>query len=81
MSGRVGRERCVKEKDMGQCQTPGKVWKGKKMGGQMGNTQQTTQSLEVVRVDSEDDLLLIRGAVPGAPGSNVIVRPAIKVKG
>jgi large subunit ribosomal protein L3 len=61
---------------IGQCQTPGKVWKG-----QMGNKQQTTQSLEVVRVDSENNLLLIKGAVPGAPGSNVIVRPAIKVKG
>jgi large subunit ribosomal protein L3 len=51
------------------------------MAGQMGNKQQTTQSLEVVRVDSENNLLLIKGAVPGAPGSNVIVRPAIKVKG
>jgi len=51
------------------------------MAGQMGNKQKTTQSLEVIRVDSENNLLLIKGAVPGAPGSNVIVRPAIKVKG
>ena len=66
---------------IGQCQTPGKVWKGKKMAGQMGSVRQTTQSLEVVRVDTENNLLLIKGAVPGAPGSNVIVRPAIKVRG
>jgi large subunit ribosomal protein L3 len=66
---------------IGQCQTPGRVWKGKKMAGQMGNVQQTTQSLEVVRVDAENNLLLIKGAVPGATGSDVVVRPAIKVKG
>lgn len=66
---------------IGQCQTPGRVWKGKKMAGQMGNKQQTTQSLEVVRVDTENNLLLIKGAVPGATGSDVVVRPAIKVKG
>tara|TARA_B100002003_G_scaffold251386_1_gene294637 strand:+ start:864 stop:1475 length:612 start_codon:yes stop_codon:yes gene_type:complete len=65
---------------IGQCQTPGKVWKGKKMAGQMGNVQKTTQSLEVVRVDTENNLLLIKGAVPGAPGSSVIVRPAVKVR-
>jgi len=66
---------------IGQCQTPGKVWKGKKMAGQMGNVKKTTQSLEVVKVDSDNNLLLIKGALPGAPGSNVIVRPAIKSKG
>ena len=66
---------------IGQCQTPGRVWKGKKMAGQMGNVQQTTQSLEVVRVDLEHNLLLIKGAVPGATGSNVVVRPAVKAKG
>lgn len=66
---------------IGQCQTPGKVWKGKKMAGQMGNAKQTTQSLEVIRVDAENNLLLIKGALPGATGSNVIVRPAIKVRG
>ena len=51
------------------------------MAGQMGNVRQTTQSLEVVRVDIENNLLLIKGALPGATGSNVIVRPAIKAKG
>lgn len=66
---------------IGQCQTPGKVWKGKKMAGQMGNVRKTTQSLEVVRVDIENNLLLIKGAVPGAPGSSVIVKPAIKTRG
>jgi large subunit ribosomal protein L3 len=66
---------------IGQCQTPGKVWKGKKMAGQMGNVRNTTQSLEVVRVDVENNLLLIKGAVPGAPGSSVIVKPAIKTRG
>ncbi len=65
---------------IGQCQTPGRVWKGKKMAGQMGNVRKTTQSLEVVRVDTENNLLLIKGALPGATGSNVIVRPAIKAK-
>ena len=65
---------------IGQCQTPGRVFKGKKMAGQMGNEQKTTQNLEVVRVDAENNLLLIKGAVPGATGSSVIVRPAIKVK-
>lgn len=65
---------------IGQCQTPGRVWKGKKMAGQMGNVRNTTQSLEVVRVDLENNLLLIKGALPGATGSSVIVRPAIKAK-
>ena len=66
---------------IGQCQTPGRVWKGKKMAGQMGSQKKTTQSLEVIRVDLDNNLLLIKGALPGAPGSNVIVRPAIKAKG
>ena len=65
---------------IGQCQTPGRVWKGKKMAGQMGNVRHTTQSLEIVRVDMENNLLLIKGALPGATGSNVIVRPAVKTK-
>ncbi|MEQ8407691.1 MAG: 50S ribosomal protein L3 [Gammaproteobacteria bacterium] len=65
---------------IGQCQTPGRVWKGKKMAGQMGNVRKTTQSLEVIRVDLDNNLLLIKGALPGATGSSVIVRPAIKVK-
>jgi large subunit ribosomal protein L3 len=63
---------------IGQNQSPGKVFKGKKMAGQMGNEQVTTQSLELVRVDAERNLLLIKGAVPGATGGDVIVKPAIK---
>jgi large subunit ribosomal protein L3 len=63
---------------IGQCQTPGRVWKGKKMAGHMGSVNVTTQGLEVVRVDAERNLLLIKGAVPGAPGGDVIVRPAVK---
>tara|TARA_B100001057_G_C22786342_1_gene925730 strand:- start:129 stop:767 length:639 start_codon:yes stop_codon:yes gene_type:complete len=65
---------------IGQCQTPGRVFKGKKMAGQMGSQRKTTQSLEVVKVDAENNLLLIKGAVPGATGSNVVVRPTVKVK-
>ncbi len=63
---------------IGQCQTPGRVWKGKKMSGQMGNVKTTVQNLEVVRVDTERNLLLVKGAVPGAKGGDVIVRPAVK---
>jgi large subunit ribosomal protein L3 len=63
---------------IGQNQTPGKVFKGKKMAGQMGNKQVTTQNLELVRVDAERNLLLVRGAVPGATGGNVIIKPAVK---
>ncbi|PMR74234.1 50S ribosomal protein L3 [Billgrantia endophytica] len=63
---------------IGMCQTPGRVFKGKKMAGQMGNARCTVQSLEVVRVDAERNLLLIKGAVPGATGSDVIVRSAVK---
>ena len=66
---------------IGQCQTPGKVWKGKKMAGQMGSVKKTLQSLEVVRVDSENNLLLIKGAVPGATGADLIVKPAVKARG
>ena len=66
---------------IGQCQTPGRVWKGKKMSGHMGAEQVTVQTLEVVRVDAERNLLLIKGSVPGATGSDVIVRPAVKAKG
>ncbi len=65
---------------IGQCQTPGRVWKGKKMAGQMGYVRFTTQGLEVVKVDSENNLLMIKGAVPGATGADVIISPAIKVK-
>jgi large subunit ribosomal protein L3 len=63
---------------IGQNQSPGKVFKGKKMAGQLGNKQVTTQSLEVVRVDAENSLILVKGAVPGAAGNDVIVRPAVK---
>ncbi|TNZ51421.1 50S ribosomal protein L3 [Vibrio parahaemolyticus] len=63
---------------IGQCQTPGRVFKGKKMAGHMGVERVTTQNLEIVRVDAERNLLLIKGAVPGATGGNVIVKPAVK---
>ncbi|HCJ39879.1 MAG TPA: 50S ribosomal protein L3, partial [Halieaceae bacterium] len=62
----------------GQCQDPGKVFKGKKMAGHMGAERVTTQGLEIVKVDAERNLLLIKGAVPGAPGGDVIVRPTTK---
>ena len=65
---------------IGQCQTPGRVWKGKKMAGHMGSEQVTTQNLEIVRVDVERGLLLVKGAVPGATGGDLIVKPAVKVK-
>ena len=65
----------------GQCQTPGRVFKGKKMAGQMGNKQSTVQSLSIARVDIERNLLLIKGAVPGAPGGMVIVKHSVKAKG
>jgi large subunit ribosomal protein L3 len=64
---------------IGQNQTPGRVFKGKKMSGQMGNAQVTTQNLEIVRIDPERNLLLIKGAIPGAPGGDIIIRPAVKV--
>lgn len=64
---------------IGQCQTPGRVFKGKKMAGHMGAARVTTQTLEVVKIDQENNLLLIKGAVPGAKGSDVIVTPAVKV--
>ncbi len=63
---------------IGQNQTPGRVFKGKKMAGHMGNVRTTTQNLQVVRVDADRNLLLIKGAVPGANGGDVIVRPAVK---
>jgi large subunit ribosomal protein L3 len=66
---------------IGQNQTPGRVFKGKKMSGQMGNVRRTSQNLEVVRVDEERNLLLIKGAVPGHKGGRVIVRPAVKARG
>lgn len=65
---------------IGQNQTPGRVFKGKKMAGHLGNVRRTLQNLEIVKVDIEKNLLLIKGAVPGAPGSDVVVRAAIKTK-
>jgi len=64
---------------IGQCQTPGRVFKGKKMAGHMGAARVTAQTLEVVKIDQENNLLLIKGAVPGAKGGDVIVTPAVKV--
>jgi large subunit ribosomal protein L3 len=64
---------------IGQCQTPGRVFKGKKMAGHMGDVRVTTQNLEVVQVDAERNLLLIKGAVPGAKNGKVTVRPAVKL--
>lgn len=66
---------------IGQNQTPGRVFPGKKMAGHLGNSRRTVQNLEVVRVDVERNLLLIKGAVPGSVGGDVIVRPAVKAKG
>ena len=63
---------------LGQCQTPGRVFKGKKMSGHMGSVRVTTQNLELVRVDAERNLLLVKGAVPGAINGNVIIKPAVK---
>ena len=63
---------------IGQCQTPGRVFKGKKMSGHLGSVQVTTQNLEVVRVDNERNLLLVKGAVPGPAGGDVYIRPAVK---
>ncbi len=63
---------------IGQCQTPGRVFKGKKMSGHMGNVKTTTQNLEIVRIDADQNLLLIKGAVPGPAGGDVVVRPAVK---
>ncbi|MDP4530458.1 50S ribosomal protein L3 [Alkalimonas delamerensis] len=63
---------------IGQNQSPGKVFKGKKMAGHMGAERVTVQSLEVVRVDAERNILLVKGAVPGAIGGDVIVKPAVK---
>ena len=65
---------------IGQNQTPGRVFKGKKMTGHMGDVKTTTQNLKVVRVDAEKNLLLVQGAVPGAPGGSVSVKAAVKIK-
>lgn len=65
---------------IGQCQTPGRVFKGKKMSGHMGAEQVTVQNLEVVKVDAERNLILVKGAIPGAPGGDVVIKPAVKTK-
>jgi large subunit ribosomal protein L3 len=65
----------------GQGQTPGHVFKGKKMAGHMGNVRRTAQNLKVIKVDSEKNLMLVRGAVPGSKGGDVIIRSAIKARG
>ena len=65
---------------IGQCQTPGRVFKGKKMAGHLGAERVTVQNLVVVRVDAERNLLLVKGAIPGAPGGDVFVRPAVKAR-
>ncbi|HEY6544173.1 MAG: 50S ribosomal protein L3 [Lysobacteraceae bacterium] len=65
---------------IGQRQTPGRVFPGKKMSGQMGNVRRSSMNLEVVKIDSERHLIAIKGSVPGAPGGNVIIRPAAKAK-
>lgn len=63
---------------IGQNQTPGRVFKGKKMAGHLGDERVTVQNLEIVRVDAERNLLLVKGAVPGATGGNLIIKPAVK---
>jgi len=65
---------------IGMAQDPGRVFPGKRMAGQMGNVNRTTQNLEVVRVDAERGLLLIKGAVPGSKGGQLLVKPAVKAK-
>jgi large subunit ribosomal protein L3 len=66
---------------IGMAQDPGRVFPGKRMPGHLGDIKVTTQNLEIVRVDAERNLLLIKGSVPGSKGGNVVVRPAIKAKG
>jgi len=66
---------------IGQRQTPGRVFLGKRMSGHMGTVRRTIENLQVVRIDTERNLLLIRGAVPGAPGAQVVVRPSVKAAG
>jgi len=65
---------------IGQCQTPGRVFPGKKMSGHLGNETRSQQNLEVVRVDVDRNLLLVKGSIPGAKGSDVVIRPAVKAK-
>ncbi len=64
---------------IGQCQTPGRVWRGKKMAGHLGAERVTMQNLEVVRVDESNNIILIKGSIPGAAGGDVVLQPAVKV--
>ncbi|NOY73113.1 MAG: 50S ribosomal protein L3 [Gammaproteobacteria bacterium] len=66
---------------IGQCQTPGRVFKGKRMAGHMGHVRVTIPNLEIVRIDEAQNLVLIKGAVPGAKGGDVMITPSIKTKG
>lgn len=65
---------------IGQCQTPGRVFKGKKMAGHMGSKKVTVQTLEIIQVDSEKNLLLIKGSVPGPTGGDLIILPSVKAQ-
>lgn len=66
---------------IGQCQTPGRVQKGKKMAGHMGNVQRTAVNQEVIRIDSEKNILLVKGAIPGHKGRMVVIKKSVKSKG
>ena len=66
---------------IGQCQTPGRVFKGKKMAGHLGNVQRTASGLEVVQVDPERHLIAVKGSVPGHAGGRLVIKPAIKARG
>lgn len=66
---------------IGQNQTPGRVFKGKRMAGHLGNARRTIQNLEVVRVDEQRNLIMVKGAVPGPKGADLILRPAVKARG
>lgn len=65
---------------IGMAQDPGRIFPGKKMSGQLGNVKKTIQNLEIIKVDTERSLLLLKGAVPGFSGGNVIVRPSVKIR-
>ncbi len=65
---------------IGQNQTPGRVFKGKRMAGHMGARKRTMQNLTIVRIDAEKEVILVKGAVPGAEGSDVVIKPAVKIK-
>ena len=63
---------------IGQCQTPGRVWKGKKMSGHMGNVKKTIQNLKIIRIDGENKLILVKGSIHGPSGSTILIKPSIK---